>query len=193
MLRPWKHSLNSWCPLKWHRGKSPGGGKGQVPRSLLKIIASHLGLPQLSNCFLLKRAEIGRATATWHLWTIAMATVGQVFYSSHCLGVFCFQSYELIIIQHFPYFDLAKEVLLVILAVPDNLGRLPWGVWNRTFQAKLHWKGSYVNTCTKLSHGAGNTGEQLKPHISLHVNPAVGPLTQLLPKTKSQTCYSKKR
>jgi hypothetical protein len=42
---------------------------------------------QALSCFLLKRAGIGRGTATWHLWTISMATTGQAFDSGHCLGV----------------------------------------------------------------------------------------------------------
>ena len=50
-------------------------------------MTSHLGLPQALGCFLLKSAGIVRGTATWHLWTIVMATAGQVFYFGHCLGV----------------------------------------------------------------------------------------------------------
>lgn len=53
----------------------------------LPKMTRHLGLPQPLGYFLLQGAEIGRRTATWHLWTIAIATTGQSFYSGHGLGV----------------------------------------------------------------------------------------------------------
>lgn len=60
---------------------------GDTVASISPKMTSHLGLPPPLGCFLLKRAGIGRGTAAWHLWTIAMATTGQVFYFRHCLGV----------------------------------------------------------------------------------------------------------
>lgn len=97
MIQPWNHS--QWNYPRWACCREPWWARGALrrynwsrvsletvlPPSLPKI-TSHLGLPQALGCFLLERVEIGRGITTWHLWTITMATVSQVFYFGHCLG-----------------------------------------------------------------------------------------------------------